>query len=63
MFGQLEFQRVFLERHAQLVCAIDRFTRKSEPTMKALTVFLYAWSAFAVSLTLATVINIMMVLF
>jgi hypothetical protein len=60
----------FLEAHVRLVFAVERmayvaerFEEKSTQPMKALTVCLYAWGAFAASLTLATLINIWKVIF
>jgi hypothetical protein len=60
----------FLEVHCRMVFAVERmsavaerFEEKSEQPLKALTVCLYAWGAFAGVLTLATLINIWKVIF
>jgi hypothetical protein len=60
----------FLEAHVRLVFAVERmayvaerFEESSRGPIKAITVCLYVWSAFAASLTLATLINIWKVIF
>jgi hypothetical protein len=65
-----ETQKAFLEFYGRSVLAVERMPylmedlfARSRPMLKATAFAMYAWGAFAVALTVATIINITMTVF
>jgi uncharacterized protein (DUF3084 family) len=65
-----ETQKAFLETYIRSVLSIESVShsmmdicRRSRPLLKASTFAMYAWGAFAVLLSVATAVNIIMTVF